>query len=55
MHDPAARNHPVDRTRLDRLDRPQTVAVKDLAVEEIGHGSETDMRMRTHIEARSGW
>jgi hypothetical protein len=54
MDNPAPRGHPVNRTRADRLDRSEAVAVHDLAVEEIGHCRETDMGMGAHIKTCSG-
>src|SRR5262249_19295490 len=53
MHDAAARGHPVDLTRTDRLNRSETVAVQNLAIKKIGHGGEAYMRMRTNVESRS--
>lgn len=53
MHDSVPRGHPVDGTGPDRLDRSQTVAVQDLAIKEVGHGSKADMRMRTNVEPLS--
>src|SRR5687768_10044382 len=53
MHDAAARGHPVDIARPDRLAHPKAILVKDLAVEEIRHCGKADMRMRAHVEARS--
>jgi hypothetical protein len=54
MHDAAARAHPVHRRRLDRLLGPQAVAVQDLALEEVGHGGQVDVRMRAHVDALVG-
>src|SRR5690348_13448020 len=50
MDDPAAGAHPVDRARLDRLDRSQTVTVEYLALDQIGDRGEPDMGVRTHVE-----
>ena len=50
VRDPAARRHPVDVARPDRLHRAEAVAVEDLAVEEIRHRREPDVRMRPHVE-----
>ena len=47
----------VVRTAIARADcgrGAETVAVHDLAVEEKGHGCETDMRMRPHVDPLSG-
>jgi hypothetical protein len=49
VHNAAAGRHPVDGAGLDHLVRAQTVAVIDLAFEEIGDGGEVDMRMRPHV------
>src|SRR5205807_3623231 len=46
--------HPVDVTRLDGRERAEAVAVHDLAVEQIAHRGEPDVRMRTHVEAVAG-
>lgn len=50
MHDAASGGHPIDVTRPNRLVRSEAVAVNDLAVEEVRHGREADMRMRAHID-----
>src|SRR5690242_11750142 len=50
MCDAAARDHPVHLARPDRLDAAETVAVEDLAREEIGDGRKADMRVRPYIE-----
>src|SRR3546814_13554482 len=47
--DAAARRHPVDLTRPDRLLGGEAVAVHDLAVDKIGDGRKADMRMRAHV------
>src|SRR5215472_1634828 len=54
MDDATPGGHPIHRPRPDRLDRAQAVAMHDLAVEEIGHGRETDMGVGTHVEACAG-
>ena len=53
MGDAPARRHPVDVARPDRLQRAQAVAMQDLALEQVGHGGEPDMRMRTDVQASS--
>ena len=50
MDDAAPGRHPVDRAGADRLDAAEAVAVQDLAVEEIGHRRQPDMRMRPHVQ-----
>src|SRR4029079_2251465 len=47
-------DHPIDRAGADRLHAADTVAMHDLAFEEIGHGCEADMRMRPDIEPGAG-
>ena len=54
MHDAAAGGHPVDFARPDRHRGAETVAVHDLAVEQIGDGGKPDMRMRPHVEPVAG-
>ena len=51
MHDAAAGGHPVDLAGPDRHGGAEAVAVHDLAVEQVGHGGEPDMRMRPHVDA----
>jgi hypothetical protein len=51
MHDAAPGSHPVDFAGADRLHTAEAVAVQDLAVEQVGHGREADVRMRPHVEA----
>src|SRR5262249_48070041 len=46
--------HPVDVARADRARRPEAVAVEDLALEEVRHRREVDVRMRAHVEAAAG-
>src|SRR4030095_917181 len=50
VNDTAARGHPIDFARLDRLHRPEAVAVYDLTGEEVGHRCKTDMRGGTHLK-----
>jgi len=54
MDDPAPGGHSIDRPRANGLHRSETVAVQDLAVEEIGHSGEADMRVGAHIETCAG-
>ena len=54
MGDAAARGHPVDVARDDRLVRAEAVAVQDLALEQVGHGGEADVRVRPHVEPLPG-
>src|SRR5690606_19562543 len=53
MHDAAPGGHPVHRARPDTLLRAKTVAMQYLATEQVGDGCQSDMRMRTHIQATS--
>ena len=54
MHDAAPGGHPVDLAGPDRHRGAEAVAVHDLAVEQIGHRGEPDMRMRPHVHAGPG-
>src|ERR1700680_5149375 len=54
MHDSATGDHPVDLARPYRLGGAEAVTVDDLAVEQVGHGRQSDVGMRTHIEAGAG-
>src|SRR5580704_13732024 len=54
MDDATTGGHPVDRAWTDRQRRAETVAVDDLAVEQIADSRQTDMRMRAHIDAVAG-
>src|SRR5437879_155531 len=49
MGDAAPGRHPIDFTRADGLFGTQTVAVHDLAVEQIGDGGKADMRVRAYV------
>src|SRR3954451_16450961 len=51
MDDAAARAHPIDRARPDRLLGAERVAMHDLAFEKIGDGGKIDVRMRAHVDA----
>jgi hypothetical protein len=51
VDDAASGGHPVDVTRPNGLVRSEAVAVNALAVEQVGHRREADMRMRPHINA----
>jgi hypothetical protein len=50
--DAAPGRHPVDFLRPDRPFVAEAVAMHDLAVEQVGHGRQTDMRMRANVDAR---
>src|SRR5262245_19338853 len=50
VNDAVSRGHPIDFTRLDRLDRAEAVAMHDLASEHVGHRCKTDMRVRPHFK-----
>ena len=49
MGDAAPRRHPIDLARANGLFAAQTVAVHDLAVEQIGDGGKADMRVRAYV------
>src|SRR3569623_2413536 len=51
MHDAASCGHPVNLAGADRDRRAERVTVHDLAVEQLAHGREPDMRMWPHVEA----
>src|SRR5580692_388981 len=55
MHDAAAGGHPVHRAGPDRHRGAKTVAMHDLAVEQVGHGGKPDMRVRPHVDAVAGF
>ena len=50
----AACGHPVDVAGLDVLHGAQRIAMADAAFEQIGHGGQPDMWMRTHVHALTG-
>src|SRR2546430_6678014 len=50
----AARSHPIDGAGLDRLYGADAVAMNDASLEEIGHGRQPDMRVRTDIVVPEG-
>src|SRR5690242_5307828 len=54
VDDAATRRHPVDGAGLDRLVRAQAVPVNDLALEEVRHRCEADVRMRADVEPLTG-
>src|SRR4051812_20572159 len=49
MSDPAAGRHPVDLARMNCFLRAHTVAMHDLAFEQVRDRGQPDMRMRTNI------
>src|ERR1043166_523764 len=53
MSDAAPGLHPVHVARLDGRERAEAVAVHDLAVEQITHRGEPDVRVRAYVEARA--
>src|SRR5207244_4518072 len=57
MRDAVTGDHPVHLPRPDRLFGSQTVAMHDLAFEEVGNRRKTDMRMRAHVHGArdSAW
>jgi hypothetical protein len=54
MRDAAPGGHQIHGAGLDFLNVALAVAVHDAAVEQIGDGGESDMRMRTHVHALAG-
>ncbi len=54
MHDAATGDHQVDRAGLNGLHHAETVAVHDLALEQIGNRRDADVRMRPHGDALAG-
>ena len=54
MHDAAAGPHPVDRTWLDGLLGAETVAVQDLAFEQVSDRRQVDVRVGTDVDALVG-
>jgi hypothetical protein len=54
VHDAATGGHPVHLARPDGDEGAETVAMGDLAVEQIGHSGEPDMRVRPHVDASAG-
>ena len=53
MDDAASRGHPIDIARPNGVVRSEAVAMDDLAIEEIRHRREADMRVRPDIETMS--
>src|SRR4029450_6522690 len=51
MHDAAASGHQIHRTGLDRLHVTQTVTMQNLAFEKIRDCCQTDVRVRTYVDA----
>src|SRR5215207_7748576 len=51
MHDAPASPHPIHRPRFDGLFGTKTVAVKDLALEQIGDSRKIDVWVRTHVDS----
>ena len=51
MDDAAARRHPVDRARFDRLHAAETISMNDRAGKQIGDRGQADMRMGPHVDA----
>jgi hypothetical protein len=54
VNDAAPRDHPVHVPGGDGLLRSEAVAVNDLAVEQVRHGGEADVRVRPHVDAVTG-
>src|SRR6056297_2324897 len=50
----APRHHPVDRAGMDHLIGAETVAMLKVAVKQVGHRTQPDMRMRAYIDALPG-
>ena len=51
MNDAAAGGHPIDGAGSDRHGAAEAVAMHDLAIEQICHRRQADMRMRPHVDA----
>ena len=54
MGDPPSGGHPVHVARSDRLQRAEAVAMDDLPGEQVGHGGEPDVRVRTDVQSPAG-
>jgi hypothetical protein len=54
MHNATARRHQVEVAGRDDHFGAQTVAMLDLAVEQVGDGRKPDMRMRPHVQRLAG-
>ena len=50
VDDAASGGHPVNRPGLDGLHAAETIPMNDRALEQVGHGGKTDVRMRTHVD-----
>src|SRR6516165_10463934 len=50
MNDAASGSHPIDGAGPYRHGAAETVAMHDLAVEQIGHRRKPDMRVRPHVD-----
>jgi hypothetical protein len=50
VRDAASGGHPVNRAGLDGLHAAEAVPVNDGALEQIGHGGKTDVRMRSDVD-----
>ncbi len=51
MHDATPGRHQVHSTRFNRERAPETVAMKNLALEQVRHRRQPDMGMRAHVDA----
>jgi hypothetical protein len=54
VNDPPAGEHPVHVARADRLERAEAVAVDDLALEQVRHRRQRDVRVRADIDPVAG-
>ena len=54
MGDAPPGGHPVDVAGADRLGAAEAVAVQDLALEQVGHGGQADVRVRAHVQPPPG-
>jgi len=50
MNDAAPGRHPVEVARANRLERAEAVTVDNLAVEQVRHGGQADVRVRRDVE-----
>jgi hypothetical protein len=54
VDDAASRGHPIYVARLYGLHETQTIPMHELAFEQVRHGGQTDVGMRTHIHTLTG-
>lgn len=54
MHNALAGGHQIDVARSDNHFGRERIAVTDIAIEQIGHRRQADMRMGTNVERLTG-